>query len=338
MSFYDQNRPFGAPVGTRAAPGEAPPAGGLSWADAVYYKRINKDGFHPPPHMRGMSLAELEAKAREETREQREAQEAKERAARIENAPKAIERALLDGPSAKKAAAQRGWRLRVRFLNNFRRCRTYREAAARIGVDESTVRRWRAKFEGFRNRCDEIVEERYRESSHDLKLRVGEPRSRPYFFRGKQIGEQVIHDDRALMFLMKLDDAARARAEAREERKEQRAHEIRLKEMEIEARREEREAAKPIPKTPASAAHPASPATAESPTPINDLPAVPADIAPPRVVEVSMTPSAPCGGTSPALCAREEYDSPPPPRAGEEAAKRTEGVEAWEDKNSGGLC
>ena len=70
----------------------------------------------------------------------------------------------------------------MRFLNNFRRCRTYREAAARIGVDESTVRRWRAKYEGFRNRCDEIVEERYRESSHDLKLRAGEPRSRPYSF------------------------------------------------------------------------------------------------------------------------------------------------------------
>ena len=48
----------------------------------------------------------------------------------------------------------------------------------------------------------------------------------------------MIHDDRALMFLMKLDDAARARAEARAERKEERAHEIRLREMDIAARRE----------------------------------------------------------------------------------------------------
>src|SRR5437868_2834903 len=139
MSFYDPNRPFGAPV----APQEAPPTEAMTWSDAVYYKRINGDGFHPPAHMRGMTLEQLEAKAREETREQREAQEAKESAARIENAPKAIARALLDGPSSKQAKPQRGWRLRVRFLNHFRRCRTYREAAARIGVDESTVRRWR---------------------------------------------------------------------------------------------------------------------------------------------------------------------------------------------------
>ncbi|MBS4051431.1 MAG: hypothetical protein KGZ69_09520, partial [Methylomonas sp.] len=105
MSFYDQNRPFGAPIATP----EAPQIGGLSWADAAFYKRINGDGFHPPPHMRGMTLAQLEAKAREETREQREAQEAKESAARIENAPKAIERALLDGPSSKRALPpQRG--------------------------------------------------------------------------------------------------------------------------------------------------------------------------------------------------------------------------------------
>jgi hypothetical protein len=288
MSFYDQNRPFGAPI--------EPQTGGLSWSDAAYYKRINGDGFHPPPHMRGMTLAQLEAKAREETREAREAQEAKESAARIENAPKAIERALLDGPSAKaqKAKPQRGWRLRVRFLNNFRRCRTYREAAARIGVDESTVRRWRAKHEGFRNRCDEIIAERYRQNADDLKLRAGEPRTRPFFFRGKQIGEQVIHDDRALMFLLKLEDGQRARAEAREERREQRAHEIRLKEMEIEARRE----AKAVPKTPASAAHEAAPVEAESAAPIKDLDTVPADIAPPQVVEVA-SPPPPLRGTSP---------------------------------------
>ena len=280
MSFYDQNRPIGAPIGTR----EAPPVEGLSWTEAAYYMRIHGKNFHPPAQMRGMSLAEIEARAREETREQREAQEARESAARIENAPKAIERALLDGPSSKRAMpAQRGWRLRVRFLNHFRRCRTYREAAARIGVDESTVRRWRHKFPRFAKHCDDIVAERYLESSHDLKLRAGEPRTRPYFFRGKQIGEQVTHDDRALMFLLKLEDGQFARAEAREERREQRAHELRMKELEIEAKRP---AAKPIPEVHASAAHPAPPAEAESPSPINDLPAGPADIAPPRVVEV----------------------------------------------------
>jgi hypothetical protein len=285
MTFYDQNRPFGAPVASR----EAPPTEALSWSEAAYHMRIHGSNFHPPAHMRGMSLAQIEAMAREETREQREAQEARESAARIENAPKAIERALLDGPSPKQAKpAQRGWRQRVRFLNHLRRCRTYREAAARIGVDESTVRRWRAKYEGFRARCDAIVAERYRQNADDLRLRAGEERTRPVFFRGKQIGEQVMHDERALMFLLKLEDGQRARAEAREERREQRAHEIRLKEMEIEARREARCAAKPVPKMPASAAQPAAPAEAELPTAINDLPAVPADTAPPQVVEVEV--------------------------------------------------
>ncbi len=287
MSFYDQNRPFGAPLSAR----EALPVDGLSWADAAYYKRINGDGFHPPAHMRGMTLAQLEAKAREETREAREAEEARQSAARIEAAPKSIERALLDPPSPKRAKPQHGWRQRVRFLNQFKRCGSYREAAARIGVDESTVRRWRAKFPAFRARCDMILAERFREKSDDLKLRAGEPRTRPYFFKGKQIGEQVIHDDRALMFLLKLEDAQRARAEAREERREQRAHEIRLKEMEIEARRAE----KPAPEMPASAAHSVAPAESESPAEIKDLSAVPADIAPPEVVEALMTPSGPSG-------------------------------------------
>ncbi|MDP1748380.1 MAG: hypothetical protein Q8L22_02900, partial [Reyranella sp.] len=113
-----------------------------------------------------------------------------------------------------------------------------------------------------------------------------------YFFKGKQIGEQVIHDDRALMFLLKLEDAQRARAEAREERREQRAHEIRLKEMEIEAK-------KPTPKMHAPAAHSAASVEGESAAEIKDLAAVPADIAPPQVVEVAPPPhptSPPSGG------------------------------------------
>ena len=280
MSFYDQNRPFGVP--------EAPQIQGISWTEAVYYTRLHGKNFTPPANMRGMTLAELEAKAREETREAREAEEARQSAARIEAAPKSIERALLDGPKA-QAKPQRGWRQRVRFLNQFKRCGSYREAAARIGVDESTVRRWRAKFEGFRNRCDEILAERFREKADDLKLRAGEPRTRPYFFKGKQIGEQVIHDDRALMFLLKLEDAQRARAEAREERLLQRAHEIRLKEMEIEARR----AATPAPETPASAAHPEAPVEGEEASAAKDLAAIPADIAAPEVAEAAPSPCIP---------------------------------------------
>ena len=282
MSFYDQTRPFGVR--------ENPPLQGVSWSEAAYYTKLHGSNFTPPANMRGMSLAQIEARAREETRSAREAEEARQSAARIEAAPKSIERALLDGPKAQPSKPpQRGWRQRVRFLNQFKRCGSYREAAARIGVDESTVRRWRAKYEGFRNRCDEILAERFRQNADDLKLRAGEPRSRPYFFKGKQIGEQVIHDDRALMFLLKLEDAQRARAEAREERREQRAHEIRLKEMELS-------------KMHAPAAHPTAPVEVEEASTAKDLSAVPADIAPPEVVEVASPPhptSPPEGGEEP---------------------------------------
>lgn len=281
MSYYDQNRPFGVR--------ENPPVEGLSWAEAAYHKRIHRENFRPPAHMAGMSLAELEARAREETRGAREAQEAAESARRIEAAPQSIERALLDGPSSKRARPQQGWRQRVRYLNLLRRCRSHREAAARLGVDESTVRRWRKKYPKFGARCDEIVAERHRQNADDLKLRAGEPRVRPVFFRGKQVGEQVIPDDRALMFLLKLEDAQRARAEAREERREQRAHEIRLREMDLSQK-------------PASAAHAIAPSEVDSSSESNDLETVPSRTAPHQVAEVASPPhptSPPRGGEEP---------------------------------------
>lgn len=225
----------------------APPADGMTWAYLADNMRLYGNDFIPPPHLRGLSLSHVEARAREEGRAGREAREARESAARIAAAPKSIERALLDSPKqavpARQGERSGGWRQRVRLINQLRRCGTYREAAARIGVDESTVRRWRHKFPKFAERCDEVIAQRHRQNEDDLKLRAGQPKVRPYFFRGKQIGEHVQHDDRALMFLLKLEDGQRARAEAREERRqerrEQREHEIRLKEMEIAARRME---------------------------------------------------------------------------------------------------
>lgn len=225
----------------------APPADGMTWAWLAWQMRLYGANFIPPLHLRRYSLAEVEARAREEGRAEREAKEAKESAARIAAAPQSIGRALLDGPSSARVQAmpaQKGWRLRVRYLNHLRRCTSFREAAARVGVDESTARRWRAKYPAFGARCDRVVAERQRESADGLRLRAGEPRRRPYFFRGKQAGEHVEHDDRALMFLMKLEDGQRARAEAREERRLEREHQIRLKEMEIAARQEARREAR----------------------------------------------------------------------------------------------
>jgi hypothetical protein len=310
-----------------------PPADGMTWQWLAWQMRLRGNDFIPPPHLRGLSLAYVEAKAREEGRAEREAKEAKESARRIAEAPKSIERALLDPPSSKKVQsmpAQKGWRLRVRYLNHLRRCRSFREAAARVGIDESTARRWRAKKAEFGARCEEAVAQRHREDADELRLRAGEPRRRPYFFRGKQMGEHVEHDDRALMFLLKLEDAQRARAEAREARAEeqrlQREHEIRLKEMEIaarqEARREAREA-EPAPEPTfrpkrlsvaaiteahyrwkaqeaaeqeaakremrASAAHEGDHGDGDSPWSFNDLADEGRDIAPPQIVEATVT-------------------------------------------------
>lgn len=275
---------------------DQPLSDGMSWAFLAYHMRLYGKDFVPPPRYRGLSLSEVEARAREEGRAEREATEARESAARIDNAPSAIERALLDTPPVSRALssrtssaskpAPRGWRQRVRFLNHLRRCRTQREAAARVGVDESTVRRWRRKFPTFGARFEEIVAERHRENCDDLRLRAGQATSRPCFFRGRQIGEHVVHDDRALIYLIKLDEAARCRAEAREERREQRAHELRMRELEIAARQVE-QARPPIPEMPACTAHSASPPDSESLREINDLDPVEADIAPPQVVEVA---------------------------------------------------
>jgi|GEM_PF-2439899 len=351
MSVSDQTHPTHQPP--------APPADGMTWGWLAYHMRLYGSNFMPPPHLRGLSLAYVEAKAREEGRAEREAKEAKERARRVAETPSPIDRALLGGPPApatpssastststpkpvQTVPARRDWRLRVRFLNELRRCGTFREAAARVGVDESTMRRWRRKLPGFRKACEDVIGERHQEHCDDLKLRAGRPRRRPYFFRGKQAGEHVEHDDRVLMFLLKLEDGQRARAEAREERREQRAHELKMKELEIAARQKEAATAaaatqqqaqqQPQPQPavrrrltvaevteahyrwkaeqeakaqlPASAGHEAPPVTADSAHGVNGLAPVPADIAPPRIAE---------GGQSDMtlLCPREAGEVPP---------------------------
>ena len=296
---------------------DRPAASGLSWADAADLKRIHGDSFVPPPHMHGLSLEELEVRAAWETQPRDEAQPA--------------EAVPVEEPSSEQAEPRR-----ARYLDLLSRSRSFREAAARLGVDESTVWRWRRKDPAFGARCDEIVADRRRQAQDDLVLRAGEPRARPYYFRGKQVGESLVHDDRVLMFLLKLEDGQRARAEARAaaqaEAEARCAHEIRLKEMEIAARREERlareEAKRPKPMSGSSefakrlaeadarlqrhyearygreeaarmmqgfALHRASPAGGK----------------PPEGAEATTTPSAPCGGTSPET--GEGFKSSPPP-------------------------
>ena len=306
----------------------APPADGMTWGWLAWQMRLRGPDFEPPPHLRGLPLSYVEGKAREEQQAELGAKEARANAARLANTPKSSEPAPspeVQAVPARQGAVSGGWRQRARYLNNLRRCSTFREAAARTGIDESTARRWRVKYPKFAERCAEVVAGRYAEQSDDLKLRAGRPRTRPCFYRGQKIGEQVVHDDRPLMFLLKLEDGQRARAEAREERRLQREHEIRLKEMEIAAREVAREAARvarPLaranPTRPfdltrrmaeadarmkrfeeqdaahsgmhASAAHPPSPAGDGLDRESNGLSDVLPEVGPPRVVEVPGRP------------------------------------------------
>ena len=85
-------------ISEQELPAVQPPADGMSWAWLADQMRFYGQNFHPPQHLRGLSLAHVEAKAREEERVARAIREARESAARIAAAPKSIERALLDGP------------------------------------------------------------------------------------------------------------------------------------------------------------------------------------------------------------------------------------------------
>lgn len=243
---------------TPAAPRPpAPPADGMTWGWLAWQMRLHGPNFMPPPHLRTLPLPYVEGKAREEQEAERAAEAARKDAARSareakpadrpDSAPVAVSIAAPDmqAAPARRPARSAGWRLRSRYLVHLRRSSSFREAAARTGIDESTARRWREKNPKFGAQCAGIVAGRHAELSDDLKLRAGSPRVRPHFHRGRQVGEQVVHDDRALMFLLKLEDGQRARAEAREERRLEREHEIRLKEMEIAARREARRETRP---------------------------------------------------------------------------------------------
>lgn len=252
-----------------------PPADGMTWSWLAWQMRLHRENFIPPPHLRGLPLAHVEARAREEQVAERAAEEARRQAtAHPEIAPaESPEIAPSGTPAAppREVARSAGWRLRGRYLAYLRRGASFREAAARTGIDESTARRWRRTRPLFAAQCAGIVAERHAERSDDFRLRAGQPRVRPHFYRGKQVGEQVVHDDRPLMFLLKLEDGQRARAEAHafraEENRLQRAHEIRLKEMEIAARREDRaQAAAQLAQKQASQAQPSPAQTSPAQT------------------------------------------------------------------------
>ena len=89
----------------------------LSWAEALYYRKLHGKNVRLPAHMAPLSLAELQAKADEETRPQREAYDAAQTAKAIENAGTAMQRALLSGPPRHRTPG----RIRACFLAQLER-------------------------------------------------------------------------------------------------------------------------------------------------------------------------------------------------------------------------
>lgn len=78
----------------------------------------------------------------------------------------------------------------------------YADAAARIGVDERTVRRWRREDPEFRRRSD-LARQFYREKIMDETYRrATEPQYKPVWHRGRQIGHLCRFNDRLLMRLI----------------------------------------------------------------------------------------------------------------------------------------
>ena len=169
----------------------------LSWAEAAYYKRIHGNNVRLPSHMAHMTLAELEAKADEEHRPQREAREAEQSAKRIAAAPDSLRRALA-GPPKRRTPG----RLRVAFLRQLGRWGTISQAAAAVGVDVRTIQRWRAKLPRFDERCVAALAQRAQMLEDEGIARARTPHVRPFFFAGKKVGEVETWDNRMLVQML----------------------------------------------------------------------------------------------------------------------------------------
>ncbi len=179
----------------------------LSWAEAAYLKRLHGNNVRLPTHMGHLTLAELEAKADEETRPQREALEAEQSATRIAAAPDALRRAL-SGPPKRRTPG----RLRVAFLRQLGRWGTISQAAAAVGVDVRTIQRWRAKLPAFNDRCIAALAERAQMLEDDGIARARTRNVRPFFFAGKKVGEIESYDNKMLVHMLSQVRAQQARS------------------------------------------------------------------------------------------------------------------------------
>jgi hypothetical protein len=157
--------------------------------------------------MAPLTLAELEAKAAEETRPQREAQEAEQSAKRIAAAPDSLRR-VLEGPPKRRTPG----RLRVSFLRQLRRWGTITQAAAAVGLDVRTIQRWRGKLPLFEARCVAVLGQRAQMLEDEGIMRARTKTVRPFFFAGKKVDEVESYDNRMLVQMLSQVKAQDARS------------------------------------------------------------------------------------------------------------------------------
>ena len=75
------------------------------------------------------------------------------------------------------------------------------EAAARTGIDERTARRWREE-PGFRARCELALKFYCEAIAEEAQRRALEPRYKPVWYRGRQIGHLRRFNDQLLLRLV----------------------------------------------------------------------------------------------------------------------------------------
>ncbi|MBI3197273.1 MAG: hypothetical protein HYZ40_07145 [Rhodospirillales bacterium] len=167
----------------------------LSWAEALYYRKLHGNNVRLPAHMGHLSLAELQAKADEETRPQREAAEAAKRAKAIENAGTAMERALFSGPPRHRTPG----RIRACFLAQLERWGSVGQAAAAAGVSVRTIQRWRNDNPAFNQRCEDALDRRQQLLEDKAMTRAGKATAKPFFYKGQKLGEAESYNDSLLM-------------------------------------------------------------------------------------------------------------------------------------------
>ncbi|MDP2375803.1 hypothetical protein [Reyranella sp.] len=167
----------------------------LSWAEALYLRKLHRNNVRLPAHMGHLSLEELQAKADEETRPQREAEEAAKRAKAVEKAGTAMERALYSGPPKHRTPG----RIRVCFLAQLERWGSVGQAAAAAGVSVRTIQRWRNDLPAFNQRCEEALDRRQQLLEDKAMARAGKATAKPFFYKGQKLGEVENYNDSLLM-------------------------------------------------------------------------------------------------------------------------------------------